>query len=617
MRNRFFGMGLRGNGAGSSDLAGRLGRWMCGALRGDAGARGALVEPLEGRMMMSTDGMPMTFDAAHPLSYTDMQGNKVTLAMTGPGAGVAYMIIAIPAETTVLGFPMEVPSSGYAHVLSLEISGSTNTTGFRVDVVPGTAGATSSTRIGSVSIFGDIQSVFAPALRFGDVFSVSGNASSITLGDVTAIGPAVLSLGQVDVLTGSLLTTIPPLEMPETEITLGLVSNLSIDAPGVRITQLTAKSWLETDGLADVIDAASIDGLTITGSGSIAGDFEGTLLLSGDGVADEDPTLNLVNVAGSIRNSLWEIEGNVERINARQGTENWYLEATGLVAYLTTSRSLIESSVHAQAIGVVSVRQHILDTKITTGEDLLENQFSISSVSVGGTVVDSSIDSQNTGVGTFLITGNVQGLSVHASVLTRMNTGVSVYDSVIQAGKIGTIFVSLDMKSSLIHATAGVADGQVSMGNVTVYAIAQSSSVVSDGSVDNMRFGHLVDSYVGVGVVSTEGDWWFAQTATGQMAGINTVYLSGTIGYTDYQAMSDSEILAGHLGSVRVYSVDETVESDYGIKTTSVDLYQRRKSDGSVVKLTDLVNESSEEEIEDSAGGYRLILVTPVEPRLD
>ncbi len=579
MRNRFFGKGLRN----------RLCGFFAGLIEPVGAAAG--VEALEGRAMMSeTPGI--TFDAAHPYTYTDALMNKVTFSMTGPGSGSVYMNTIM---TTMPSFGDSIATDIYAQ--SVQISGSTSATGFRVDVVSATAGSPATAHIGSLIVMGDIQSVYAPKLSLDVSLAVSGGLGSILLGDQTSAG-ATLIFGHSSAMPNG------------TNISLGRVDNLSISAAGAHIAQLNALDWRDSDETADTITAASIGSLMITGSGSsVQGDFEVGLDLSGEGIADDAPTLNLVNVAGTIRDALWTVDGNIERITTRSGGENWTLEATGLLAYLTTSNSLVDSVIDVQSIGLMSVRQHLLDTSVTTGEGLTPSLFSIAGVSVGGTVINSHFDSQNTGVGTFLITGNIMEFSIHASVLTRLNTGVSVYNTNIQAGLIGTIFVSLDMMDSSVTVTNPIQDGKVSLGNLTVFAVGKGVDVISAGSVDNMRFGHLVDSYVAVGVENYEGYMSVLTSESGGLASIKTLYLSSTIGYTDYKAMSNSNIYAGHLGSVRVYSVDEATESNYGITAVKVDTYQRRKADGTVLKLTELSNDGGEPEIVDSAGGYRLTII--------
>jgi hypothetical protein len=545
-----------------------------------------------------------TFDASNPLAYFDTAGNKVTLSMTGPGSGTAYfqgtsdtgggglLTLASAIATDTSDGPIQ----------SILISGTTSKSSFRIDVSSASAGTAGATSVPSISINGDIQSVYAPNASFGQSLYISGGVGSITLGDVgQSDGPqAMMTLGHSSAFATG------------TTITLGLVNNLSIGMEGGRIAQLTAKNWLDDNAEDDFISAASINGLTISGAMGVAGvygDFQADVLLSGEGVADDAPTLNLVNVAGAISDSVWNIEGNVERINTRSGGEEWTLNASGLVAYLTTSRSLIASQIHAQSIGLLSVRQHLLDTVIITGDGLTPNLFSMAGLSVGGTVINTQIDSQDTGLGTMLITGNIMEFSVRASTLTRLNTGVSMYDSTIEADLIGTIFVSLDMIGCSVHANQELADNKVSLGNLTVFAIAQDSSVISLGSVDNLRFGHLIESYVNVGLYDGEGSRYFRTTETGQVAKLNTLYLSATVGYTDYKAISDSDILVGHLGSARIYSVDEAVESNYGITAHSVDSYQRRRDDGTVLKLVNLENDDLEPEVVDQAGGYRLTLI--------
>ncbi len=541
-----------------------------------------------------------TFDAAHPLSYMDQNGNKVTLSMTGAGTGTAYFEGGDTDNDDFGGLSIQTvidPLTGLRNTITnISISGSTSTTGFRVDVISASAGITPKTMIPVIEVAGDIGSIYALNASFTQSLAISGGVGSITLGDLTG-GQAHLSFGTSKALTGG------------AKLTFGLVSNLSIFAPDAAIAQIVAKNWLDTDESTDEIVAASINALTITGAMDVDGDFMADLDLSGAGIADDAPTLNLVNVAGAIKESNWTIEGNIERITTRSGGENWHLCATGLLAYLTTSRSLIESVIDVQSIGLMSVRQHLLDTSVTTGEGLTPSLFSIAGVSVGGTVINSHFDSQNTGVGTFLITGNIMEFSIHASVLTRLNTGVSVYNTNIQAGLIGTIFVSLDMMDSSVTVTNPIQDGKVSLGNLTVFAVGKGVDVISAGSVDNMRFGHLVDSYVAVGVENYEGYMSVLTSESGGLASIKTLYLSSTIGYTDYKAMSNSNIYAGHLGSVRVYSVDEATESNYGITAVKVDSYQRRKADGTVLKLTNLSNDTGEQMIADSAGGYRLTII--------
>ncbi len=184
----------------------------------------------------------LAFEHGRPATFTDADGEPVTVLLVGPGSGV----VELTAEEGVDADRIALTGTTSASTLIVRVAGREGT------------------GVGSIDVDGDLRSLIAPRLDLlGDV-TVAGSLTYAQLDDVLA--PATLTLAA----TG------------RTILRFDRVADLSVSAAG-GITALLAAEWLDTDATPDTIAADHLTSLVVHGNrrDGAPGDFQADLDLAG------------------------------------------------------------------------------------------------------------------------------------------------------------------------------------------------------------------------------------------------------------------------------------------------------------------------------------------------
>jgi hypothetical protein len=158
----------------------------------------------------------------------------------------------------------------------------------------------------------------------------------ITLGDVK--GPS-----KIRVNTRLAALARPP----QLSMTFRDVDDCSIDAGGLAISSLLAARWLNTDGVADSIQAPGLNilmvlGRTIYANGKItriAGDFEAGLSLTGV-LPARRAAVTYAWISGKLADAAWEVGGNVGTLRVGSVGDDFAGDFTGSIGSVLTGGNL-------------------------------------------------------------------------------------------------------------------------------------------------------------------------------------------------------------------------------------------------------------------------------------
>ena len=210
-------------------------------------------------------GTSISFGGRTVATYSDAAGHRVTLKLTGPGAGQANF------------------DQGNADPASIDLTGTTPASLFTISVAHGGPSV-----VGSIAVNGSLARLSAPTTTLQGDLQVSGNLRAAQL--AAAIGGHAINIGSGSV--GSLK--------------LDRVDDLTVSATGA-IGSLQASSW--TTGR---ITAPAISRLTVTG------DFAASLDLTGAGV-----DLANASVRGALTGGQWTLTGSAGTIMAGSVATGW------------------------------------------------------------------------------------------------------------------------------------------------------------------------------------------------------------------------------------------------------------------------------------------------------
>lgn len=268
--------------------------------------------------------MALEFDASNWASFRNSRGDLVRIGMAGPGSGVAYVTSLTAGDITGI----ELTDTGPASRVMVLTS------------PPPALGALfgGRTSLGGLTGDGPLGSFYAPQVDLAGPVNIQGPLGSLTMHDVS--GPATLTA-----MGGP----------GGTSLYLGDVRDLSVQVDG-RLGVVQAQRWVDTDGLTDTITADRLDSLQITGSllRELAGDFDADLslgrsmALTTTGEEMSSPVVQALGMAlvqGEVRDSLWDIVGNVGKILINSHAAGWELTVEGMLQMAVLMGPLMNSQV--------------------------------------------------------------------------------------------------------------------------------------------------------------------------------------------------------------------------------------------------------------------------------
>lgn len=272
-----------------------------------------------------------TFNRNIRLTYVDGSGNAVTVRLVGAGSGTLYL----PASGEGDG---RIVLSGTNSKSSLLLS--SNEAG----------------RVGDISVEGSIKLVRATNTELVGDLSITGKVATLTLAD--ASGGNTITLGSTS--------------RAGVKISLGTVSDLNLEISG-NIASLRASQWLDTDGIADMIEAGLLRQLYVYG------DFGADL---------SSRTLGSTTISGLV-SGQWDITGNSGKIIAGSTSTSFQGNVTGQMKSFTV-RSDFSGSLTARTMGKVTVGGTMKEAVLTVTRAFASRSNSMASLRAGA-IEDSSI----------------------------------------------------------------------------------------------------------------------------------------------------------------------------------------------------------------------------------
>jgi hypothetical protein len=446
-----------------------------------------------------TVGRIVTFGGRTSAQVLDRAGNAVTVSLRGEGAG--RLLLTGGDTLDIDAIMLEGTTDRSSLSISSRVRGGT--------VV-----------VGGVTVTGALSGFYGYGVQLVGDFAATSTVSRITLGGIT--GPSQVSLNTSGGVIGARTAL---------SLTAGQVVDCSLDTGGMAVSWLRAVYWMDVDGLADAIEAPSINSLYVSGQRGnarwgtvdVAGNFTPNLTLTGaPEVAGRWrlPTLGSVRIAGGTGDATWNITGDAGTVAIAGDTDGWTLDLH------SSLRTLLLGSV---ANVTISVEGQIGTVTATRWDGGALSAASLQSLNVAG-------QRGNTRLGTVDVAGDftadvtlsgVDNPTARWRILTLGSariagaTGGAAWDI---TGDVGTIAIAgdtdgwtLDLHSSLGTLTLGSVanvsvsvDGQIGTVNATRWdggtlEAASVQSLCVSGRTGNPRWG----------TVGVAGDFTAALTLSG------------------------------------------------------------------------------------------------------
>jgi len=176
----------------------------------------------------------------------------------------------------------------------------------------------------------------------------------------------------------------------------GCVADLAINAGTMGIRSLVATEWLNTDGPLEAFQAGWIGSLQIRGRrgnarlgvDALGGDFQGDLILSGQGFPPRGRAIGNVRIAGEAVGA-WSVTGGVGAVRVGGTDENWVFQATGQVRRLQ-SLGAMGGSIIGGTFRQIDARGALTGRIEATGQDRGVSIGMLRAGDVGTAVVSAS-----------------------------------------------------------------------------------------------------------------------------------------------------------------------------------------------------------------------------------
>ncbi len=468
--------------------------------------------------------------------------------------------------------------------------------------------------VGNITVNGDLGRIDGRGIfLLGDI-RVSGGLRDLQLGG-TLGQQSGLSIGP----PGTALQTVT--------LSLGNVADLSI-LSGMPIRSLTVVSWRDTDGVADVIAAAWIGTLKVSGKSgnatlgipAIPGDFEASLTLTGVG-APRGIALNSATVLGDISGTTWDITGNVGTIDVRRNVTGWTLDVhsevrtlkLGDVADTTVTVNGLVGSVQVirwQSGSLVAASVGTLRTTGKSGNAMLGipatpgNWGADVTLSGMGATRETLREVHVAGEadGTWGITGYGNSIKIGSSAATwevsftgdlRTLTGTGTLSGQFKANSIGAVTAkNINNAEFVLHQVPD--SRRLALNSITAREWMTCTRILSAWNIGDVTAGGIVDSSIFAGVLTTrdlnsDGVLDLPDSATDLdltaegRARIRNVRVNGMRGadqrYVD--SFINTNLAAADLGAVLVsYVRTDNGGVPFGIAADTIQRFTKRDQSG-------------------------------------
>jgi hypothetical protein len=395
--------------------------------------RWALVETLEDRRLLSVSVL-IGGRAAQGVQYIDASGVKATVKIVGPGNAT---VTFDGTNITQTSGPAGILVSGSSVTLSSII---TTGTGLYSALHITTFGAGSVTA-GAITTAGVMAAILAPHVVLTGDLTTGGWVHQIVLAGAEngtmSIGPSHIGGGL--------------------NFSAGFVNNEALTS-SIRINALTVGQWTNPSGPSLSIQAPQIVKLTAAGA------FNANLTVGGAVVSSLGTF-----TAGSLVGGTWNIAANVGYVHAGSISPGW----TGFVGRSISTLNIAGAAtmtLQAASIGRLASGGDLTDSSLTFTEPLAPNADDIRMLSVGGEILDSTIDAIGS-IGPVIATRMVDS-QLYAGVLPTLVTthGLpSVATDLVTASNIASITLRRSGDASFVNSDiAAFTLGPVILGRVTL-----------------------------------------------------------------------------------------------------------------------------------------------------
>lgn len=321
-----------------------------------------LVETLSATLVertfpIPTPGMPnrepspaeryeLTSGRGGAVTYTDLDGDRVTISLSGPGRGE---VVRRPGSDT--------------SVQSIRLDGTTDRSSLVIQVVKA-RGGDGHTAVGDIVVGGRLKALTAKTADLVGNLVVDGLIASVSLGDVLPRAVAHgIHLNADDLPVG---------RRDQVTIAFDRIQQADLDTHGLPIRLLSATKWFGSD---DGITAPWIDKLVITGRPgtdwtAVNGLFGADLNLTGQGAAPGKVLLGTAYVDHDVSGN-WDIQGAVGLIVCDGTADSFDFVAAGPVRGIAAEDYLM-GNLQAQWFGTIYCRGFGLQSDVdivATGAD--------------------------------------------------------------------------------------------------------------------------------------------------------------------------------------------------------------------------------------------------------
>lgn len=332
--------------------------------------------------MLAADTLPVLIGgaAAKAVEFTDSSGTRAIVQLNGAGSATVQF------SGTSLS---QAPSPSGIAVMGSDVSLDTITlsgTGLSTTLHVTTLGRTPVT-IGGITSNGVMAAILAPGVTVNGNVTTAGWVHEVNLGGATNgtinIGPSHINGGL--------------------SLTVGTATDESL-VSSIRIANLTAGQWTSTSGSS--ITAPQVLSVHVRGS------FDPDLNVTG--IPGAQVALQTFS-AGAITAGTWSVGGHVHILQVGSIASGW----TGSVAGMVDTFNVLHDAtvdLTAPAVGKLAVHGSLSDSTISLTEPLSSVGYDLSSLFVGGAMVNSSVVSGGS-IGT-VSAGRMDGSGIYAGLVS-------------------------------------------------------------------------------------------------------------------------------------------------------------------------------------------------------
>ncbi len=481
--------------------------------------------------IVNGDYVAILFQEGSTATYTDADGDRVMVALSGPGTGQVMLT-----------------GQGPNDAFHLVLKGTNALSSVTITTAAGTI-----TTIDKITVNnGSLNKFRAPTTNLASGFMATGSVAHLQLRDVLA-GATTIDIGGTD---AGLFSKLIFKRIKDLDLRIGSV-----------VRAFAATDWQDTDGGGDRFEAPAVKSLLVKGdlaNRSVNGQFDADLALSGSGTVLT--ALANAKIGGPVNNAVWDLNGSAGKIDIRGTLNGWTANVGGSLAMLKMTNAASADVSAAANVGKIKARQWLAGSLsaqaagklVISGDPIAQTvgDFGADVTLGSGDAVEqvlrrAKITGRITG-GTWRMSGAAGAVvagatasSWSANVLGKLNllrTTSGDLSGTVSAGAFSRVKVQANLNSAML--LAGTNMGQDGRRG----GVGASADTVTDGSIGSLVVrGAVLASVVGAGFDSVDGTF---RDGNDRIAGtgassIRTISIGGAAAASAYFG-------AGQYKSVRI-----------------------------------------------------------------